>query len=142
MNSLAQTLNHDLESTVAFRLLSDLGRRMYFPRGIVAQAAEANAKAHRFNATVGMAYENGIPMGLPIVSSLVPALSTAESVAYSPTSGVPALRELWLAQMKEKNPSLKNTPTSLPAVVPGLTAGITVTADLFAEPGDTLLLPP
>jgi len=141
MNSLAQTLNHDLESTVAFRLLSDLGRRMYFPRGIVAQAAEANAKAHRFNATVGMAYENGIPMGIPIVSSLVPALSTAESVAYSPTSGVPALRELWLAQMKEKNPSLKNTLTSLPTVVPGLTAGITVTADLFAEPGDTLLLP-
>jgi hypothetical protein len=37
MNSLAVELNSILEGTVVPRLLSDLGHRMYFPKGIVAR---------------------------------------------------------------------------------------------------------
>lgn len=141
MNALASELNDQLEGTVVLKLFSDLGRRMYFPKGIVAQAAEANARAHRFNATVGMAYEGGSPMTLPVVRDLTGGLDTAESVAYAPTAGVPALRDLWREEISRKNPSLGEVPTTRPAVVPGLTAGIGAVADLFAEPGNVLLLP-
>ena len=57
MNALAEELNEALAGTAAERLLSDMGKRMYFPKGIVSQSAEADERAHRFNATIGMAYE-------------------------------------------------------------------------------------
>ena len=141
MNALAQQLNETLDNTVAARLFSDLGTRMYFPKGIVAQAAEAKSRANRFNATVGMAYEAGEPMRLPAISEAFPTLSPAESVAYSPTAGSRALRDAWKEQIVQKNPGLSDATFSLPIVVPGLTSGISVAADLFAEPGDTLIVP-
>ncbi len=141
MNSLAVELNAALEGTVVPRVLSDLGLRMYFPRGIVAQAAEAKEKAHRFNATVGMAYADGHPMTLPLIRELTNGLPSEESVAYAPTAGIPALRDRWKTEMLRKNPSLDGVATTRPAVVPGLTAGLAVVGDLLAEPGDTLLLP-
>lgn len=141
MNSLAGALNTTLDGTVVARLFSDLGRRMYFPKGIVAQAAEAKQKAHRFNATVGMAYAEGEPMTLPLIRELTAGLPTEESVAYAPTAGVPALRDRWATLMRTKNPSLGDVPTTRPAVVPGLTAGLAVVGDLFVEPEDMVLLP-
>ncbi|MDA3949119.1 MAG: aminotransferase class I/II-fold pyridoxal phosphate-dependent enzyme [Spirochaeta sp.] len=141
MNPLARALNDTLANTVVARVFSDLGRRMYFPKGIVAQAAEAKSKATKFNATVGMAYADGAPMTLPLIRELTGNLPTAETVAYAPTPGVPALRDAWKEQMLAKNPDLADVPTTRPMVVPGLTAGITMTADLFTGSGDTLLLP-
>lgn len=141
MNKLASELNTALQGTVAFRQFSDLGRRMYFPKGIVAQAAEAKGKATKFNATVGMAYKSGKPMTLPLIDEMTGDLSSEEAVAYAPTAGVPALRDAWKAQMLKKNPSLEDLQTTRPTVVPGLTAGITTIADLFTEPGDILLVP-
>ena len=38
MNELAQELNDALAGTTAGSLLSDMGRRLYFPRGIIAQS--------------------------------------------------------------------------------------------------------
>ena len=61
MNALAEELNKALAGTVAERLLADMGRRMYFPKGILSQSAEADARANRMNATIGMAYEGGAP---------------------------------------------------------------------------------
>jgi len=141
MNSLAVALNDVLEGTVVPRVLSDLGRRMYFPKGIVAQSAEAKEKAHRFNATVGMAYADGHPMTLPLIRELTGELPTEESVAYAPTAGVPALRDRWRQEMIRKNPALEGVITTRPSVVPGLTAGLAVVGDLFADEGDVLLLP-
>lgn len=141
MNQLASDLNAALKNTVVDRQFSDLGRRMYFPKGIVAQAAEAKQKATKFNATVGMAYAAGVPMTLPLIEELTGELTPAESVAYAPTAGVPALRDAWKRQMIRKNPSLEGVKTTRPTVVPGLTAGITTVADLFTDPGDVLLLP-
>ena len=56
MNNLALELNKSLEGTSLISLLSDLGKNFYFPKGIVAQSAEAKKYAKRYNATVGMAY--------------------------------------------------------------------------------------
>lgn len=141
MNNLAVELNSQLEGTVAARMFSELGKRMYFPKGIVAQAAEAKQRAHRFNATVGMAYQGGDVMTLPLMRELTAPLGPSESAAYAPTAGVRALRERWKAEMEQKNPSLQGKPTTLPAVVPGLTAGISLIAALFADTDSVLLLP-
>jgi aspartate/methionine/tyrosine aminotransferase len=141
MNALAEELNKALAGSVAERLLSELGRRMYFPKGIVAQSAEAGEKAKRFNATIGMAYEDGSPLILDSIRDGLPTLSAGEAVAYAPTAGVMALREAWLDALYRKNPSLSGCRFSLPVVVPGLTAAISLVVDLFLDPGDELVMP-
>ena len=141
MNPLAQELNSLLEGSVAGALLSDLGRRIYFPRGIVAQSAEAKKHAKRANATIGMALREGKPVYLQAIRSLIPDLDPEEIFPYAPTQGVEKLREAWKKEIIQKNPDIGNTPFSLPLVVPGLTAGISTLADLFAGPADTLVIP-
>lgn len=141
MNALAAELNQVLDGSAAGRLLSDLGRRMYFPRGIVAQTTEANQRAHRFNATVGMAFENGEPIMLPPLADLVSTMTPTEAVAYAPTPGVPELRALWMEQIRRKNPSLGRARTTLPMVTGGLTNGLFQVSELFADAGDALVMP-
>lgn len=141
MNTLAVELNKTLEETVIFRLLSDFGKRFYFPKGIVSQSAEAKKYATRFNATIGMATLGGKPMHLNSLKELIPDLPPEQIFSYAPTPGNPQLRELWLDDMIRKNPSLAGQNTSLPLVVSGLTHGISVLADLFAGPGDCVLVP-
>ncbi len=141
MNPLAEELNSILANTTAARLLSEMGRRMYFPKGILTQSAEATEKAHRFNATIGMAYEAGQPMMLDALRKALPSLSPAEAVAYASTGGVMALRKEWKASLSGKNPSLVGKSFSLPVVVPGLTAAVSYICDLFIQPGDSVVVP-
>lgn len=140
MNPLAQELNAVLDGTVAGRLLSSLGKRLYFPKGIIAQSAEAKKLGHRANATIGMAYEGGRPLILSAIADGMPTLSAAEAVAYAPTAGVEQARTAWLDAMVKKNPSVDPAKVSLPAVVPGLTAGISYVADLFLDEGTQILV--
>jgi aspartate/methionine/tyrosine aminotransferase len=140
MNSLALELNAVLDGTVAGRLFSGLGRRLYFPKGIIAQSAEAKKLGHRANATIGMAYEGGRPLILSAIANGMPTLSAAEAVAYAPTAGVEQARLVWKDAMGKKNPSLDISKVSLPVVVPGLTAGISIIGDLFLDETSTLIL--
>jgi aspartate/methionine/tyrosine aminotransferase len=140
MNTLAQELNTVLDGTTAGRLLSELGKRLYFPKGIIAQSAEAKKSAHRANATIGMAYEGGRPLILSAISEGMPTLSAAEAVAYAPTAGVEQARTAWKERMGVKNPSIDLGRISLPAVVPGLTAGISYVADLFLDQGTPIIV--
>ena len=141
MNEIAGKLNAELEGTIAGALLSERGRRLYFPRGIVAQSAEAKEQAHNLNATAGIAAAGGQPLFLPSIKEHLPHLKPAEIVSYAPTAGVPELRDMWMREMIQKNPSLAGKDTSRPVVVSGLTHGLAVLADLFIEPGDTVILP-
>lgn len=141
MNPLAKELNDILEGTTVFHLLSDFGKRFYFPKGIVTQSAEAKDRATRYNATVGMATLGSDPIFLNHVKGLVPGLTAGEMFPYAPTPGVPALRQAWKDEMLRKNPSLKGTPISLPLVTTGLTHGVSTVADLFLDPGDQILVP-
>ena len=141
MHSLAEQLNERLRDTVVEDLLSDLGKRFYFPKGIVAQTSEAKRYATKYNATAGMAYDHGQPMHLSTIRRHLPDLQPEEIFAYSTTSGESVLRELWQQEMVRKNPSLEGTTTSLPLVVSGLTHGISLMADLFADSGDVVVLP-
>jgi len=133
MNTLAHELNSVLDGTVAARLLSSLGKRLYFPKGIIAQSAEAKKLAHKANATIGMAFEGGRPLILSAVAEGMPTLSAAEAVAYAPTAGVEQARTAWKEAMVRKNPSVDAARVSLPAVVPGLTAGISYIAALVLD---------
>lgn len=114
---------------------------MYFPRGIVAQSGEAKQYAHRLNATAGIATQGGQPLFLAPIKENIPNLPPEEIFSYAATAGDPRLRELWLREMIEKNPSLKDKKTSLPIVVSGLTHGLSLLADLFVDAGDTVILP-
>jgi aspartate/methionine/tyrosine aminotransferase len=140
MNLLADEINAVLENTVAGRLLSDMGRRFYFPRGIIAQATEAKKSATLANGTIGMAYAGGTPMILSAIADNMASLSPEESVAYAPTAGVEKARTVWRDLLIQKNPSLNPEQMSLPVVVPGLTAGLSLTADMFITGGDRLIV--
>ncbi len=141
MHNIAEQLNEILKGTVVEDLLSDLGKRFYFPKGIVAQTAEAKRHATKFNATAGMAYDHGQPMHLSTIRRYLPDLQPEEIFAYSTTSGESVLRELWQKEMVRKNPSLEGKGTSLPLVVSGLTHGISLMADLFVDSADVVVLP-
>jgi aspartate/methionine/tyrosine aminotransferase len=139
MHSLADELNGVLDGTIVGRLFSRLGRRFYFPQGIIAQSAEAREHAHTANATIGMAYHNGRPLVLSAVSDNLPLLKSEEAVTYAPTAGVESVRRAWRDLLLKKNPSLPGEYLSLPMVVPGITAGISYTADLFLDEGQSII---
>jgi aspartate/methionine/tyrosine aminotransferase len=80
-------------------------------------------------------------MHLPAIRDRFQGLTPNELFAYAPTAGAPALREAWKKEMLAKNPALAGKLFSLPAVVAGLTHGISVAAELFAGRGDTVLMP-
>lgn len=141
MEPIAKELNTILEGTSVYELLSDMGRRFYFPRGIVSQAAEATAKAKRFNATVGMATDRGKPMFLPSIMSHISGLDPSEIFSYAPTAGIMKLRELWKNEIIRKNPSIGDSLISLPIVTAGLTHGISILADLFTGRGEKVVVP-
>jgi aspartate/methionine/tyrosine aminotransferase len=139
MNSLADELNSVLDQTVAGRLLSSLGRRLYFPRGIIAQSVEAKKSAYTANATIGMAYSRGQPLILSAIADSMPTLPPEHAVAYAPTAGVEQVRESWKNLIIQKNPSLPGGRIPLPVVTPGLTGGIFAIADLFLDQGGVMI---
>lgn len=137
----SEELNSLLRGTVVYDLLSTLGRDLYFPKGIVFQSAEAESGAYKFNATAGMAFDQGKPLILPAMQTHIPGIPPEETVPYAPTLGDPVLRKLWRTELLEKNPGLLEHSFSEPAVVPGLTAGVSLTADLFIDPEDSVFIP-
>ncbi|MBR1403425.1 MAG: aminotransferase class I/II-fold pyridoxal phosphate-dependent enzyme [Treponema sp.] len=139
LNPLAQELNDTLRGTVAGELLSDLGTRIFFPRGIISQGGEAKQFGKVANATIGTTIVGGKPAILPSVQKYAPELSSGEFVSYTPTAGNPDLRKKWKELMLKKNPGLVGKSISNPVVVPGLTAGISYLSDLFVDSNHPLL---
>lgn len=141
MNSLAVDLNTILKDTAAFELLSEFGKRFYFPKGIAAQSAEAKEKAKKHNATIGMAFADKEPMMVPSLRKFIPDLTPTEAVSYASNGGDAVLRKKWKEEIVRKNPGMGNSLTSLPMIVAGLTNGIAQLADLFTEAGTPVVVP-
>ena len=139
INPLAKELNETLSGSVVDALMSDMGKRLYFPNGIISQGGEAAKDAHFANGTIGMAVASGTPIELDSYKKNMPSLSPRETVAYAKTAGNPDLRALWKEKIIEKNPSLKNKQFSLPILVPGLTAVLSYVSDLFVDVDKPLL---
>ncbi|MEB6111476.1 aminotransferase class I/II-fold pyridoxal phosphate-dependent enzyme [Kurthia gibsonii] len=144
MHKLATELNQIIqnENPHVFEMLSDLGKQMYFPtEGILSQSAEAKNKAFKFNATIGTAIEKGKPMHLKVIQDKLSAYNPSDLYPYAPPAGKPALRQEWRKKMLVDNPALEGQTFSNPIVTNALTHGLSITADLFADKGDTLIIP-
>jgi aspartate/methionine/tyrosine aminotransferase len=143
MNPLAVELNQAIEhcNPQILAMLSGVGKQLYFPKGILSQSAEAKEKAHRINATIGIAKEAGHTMVFDTVMASVHGIRASQSLTYAPSFGIPALRRQWQQEIFTKNPSLEGKSISLPVVTCGVTHGISVFADLWLDPGDMVILP-
>jgi aspartate/methionine/tyrosine aminotransferase len=143
LNPLAQALNARLEAVApeVLAMLSALGQRLYFPKGILSQSAEAAQKGKRFNATIGIATEGHEPMHLASIAKHLVEMDPAEVFSYAPPAGQLALRERWRDKLLAENPSLRDKRIGLPVVTSAITHGIALVGDLFIDPGDCILLP-
>jgi aspartate/methionine/tyrosine aminotransferase len=143
LNPLAKGLNAKLETAApeVLAMLSSMGRRLYFPKGILSQSAEAKQKATRFNATIGIATEGGGPMHLASAAKHLADLDPAEAFPYAPPAGQLALREQWRDKLLAENPSLGDKRVGLPVVTSAITHGLSLIGDLFVDPEDCIVMP-
>ena len=133
MNPIAAQLNQTIKAGAphVYDMLSDVGKKLFFPKGILSQSAEAKQKAHAINATIGIAKEGGRTMRFDSVVAAINAIPPSQSLTYAPSFGIPALRKQWQVDMVEKNPSLAGKTVSLPVVTCGITHGISTFADMY-----------
>ncbi|MFH1933001.1 MAG: aminotransferase class I/II-fold pyridoxal phosphate-dependent enzyme [Pseudomonadota bacterium] len=124
-----------------YEMLSNVGKELFFPKGILSQGAEAKEKAHKFNATIGMATEKGRTMHLSSVMAMISGLAPREALTYAPSFGIMPLRETWRNALYSKNPSLAGKEISIPVVTNAITHGLSVVSDMWVDPGDVIILP-
>ena len=143
LNPLAEQLNQVIktENPHLFDMLSDVGKALFFPKGILSQGAEAKEKAHRINATIGIAKEQTHTMALQTVIDFIGDIPPRESLTYAPSYGIPALRKMWQTMLFQKNPTLEGKAISLPVVTNGITHGVSTLSDVWVNPGDTVMVP-
>lgn len=143
MNPLAEELNATIKeaSPALWDVLSRLGRELFFPKGILTQTAEARQKAHKYDATIGIAREGGHAMSLKAVMDRLAGLTADQALDYAPSFGNAALREAWKEDMFVKNPLLAGKKISTPVVTSGITHGLTVAGEMFLDPGDVVVIP-
>ncbi len=143
MNPLAEQLNQEIAQSnpQLLEMLSVVGRQLFFPKGILSQSAEAKEKAHRINATIGIAKEQGGIMRFDTVMNSIDGIPASEALTYAPSFGIPALRKRWRKEIYAKNPSLEGKKISLPVVTCGVTHGVSIFSDIWLDPGDVVILP-
>ena len=143
MNPIAQDLNQIIEKGNPHlkEMLSEMGRNLFFPKGILSQSAEAREKAHKLNATIGIATERGGTMHFPSVMDSISSIRAKESLTYASSFGIQSLRKVWQDSLFKKNPSLEGKTISLPVVTCGITHAISMVADIWLDPDDVVILP-
>jgi aspartate/methionine/tyrosine aminotransferase len=143
MNPIAEELNTIIENgnPHVYDMLSSVGKNLFFPKGILSQSAEAKEKAHKFNATIGMATEKGDTMYLPSIMAMLNDISPAQALTYAPSFGIMPLREAWKEEIVRKNPSLAGKDISLPVTCNAITHCLSVVSDMWVDPGDVIILP-
>ncbi|ARJ18505.1 MULTISPECIES: aminotransferase class I/II-fold pyridoxal phosphate-dependent enzyme [Staphylococcus] len=141
MNPLAQNLNNELYqyNPEVLSMLSQLGKEMFYPKGILSQSADA--KSTKYNATIGMATDKDGKMYANELYGVFNHLSPDEIFPYAPPQGIEGLRTLWQEKMLKENPDLKSHMISKPIVTNALTHGLSLIGDLFVDTNDTILLP-
>jgi len=143
MNELAQKLNDDLIklNSNVYHLLSNLGKKLYYPKGILSQSTEASKKATRFNATIGIATENNVPMHFEHIQDTLQGYSPENVYPYAPPCGIFELRLEWKRKLLRDNPSLQDKNIGIPITTNALTHGLSLAADLFVDENDVIILP-
>jgi aspartate/methionine/tyrosine aminotransferase len=145
LSELASVLNSNLglDKCVAYRVLSERGRKIYFPhKGILGQSAEA--RGMEINATIGTAFEeDGTPLALPAVQKAfaMPEKIAQASFLYQPSFGKAQLRKKWGEKLLQKNKNFSGIKFSEPVVTAALTHALSISASLFVNPGETVIIP-
>lgn len=134
---LSSNLNRALSQHPALRrCLSPLGLRAAFSKGVPFQCQEA-ARVE-LNATAGQITDgHGQAAPLKSLKDQCSALDSNQAFLYSPLEGHTALTEAWAA----RQPGRKDHRTCRPILVHGLTQGLSITADLFADEDTDIILP-
>jgi aspartate/methionine/tyrosine aminotransferase len=143
MNPIAVELNELIkkDNPKVYEMLSDLGKSLFMPKGILTQSAEAKEKAYKFNATIGTATENGKPMYLDCIYEGLKAFDPKDLFPYAPATGKPELRAKWKEKMLKENPAMNGKYISTPIVTNALTHGLSIVADMFMDNGDYVVMP-
>lgn len=143
MNEIAQELNNQIQkgNPYIYELLSELGKNLYYPKGILTQSAEAKQKAYRFDATIGISTQEGNPMYLQAMHETLAAFQPKDLYPYAPPGGRADLRKVWREKMLEENPSLQGKTFGNSLVTNAITHGLSIIADMFVDPNDPLILP-
>ncbi|MBU8911671.1 MAG: aminotransferase class I/II-fold pyridoxal phosphate-dependent enzyme [Desulfobacterales bacterium] len=143
MNPIAQELNQTINGSNPhiFEMLSDMGKALYFPKGILSQSAEAKQKADKINATIGIAKEGNSVLSLSSITKYIKDIEPDNYLPYAPSFGIPALRNKWKTDLYKKNPSLENKKISLPVVTSGITHGVSILSDMWVNANDVIVLP-
>ena len=134
----ANRLNDRLDAAhpAAAACLSPLGRRLYYPKGIPAQAVEAANCS--LNATIGQVTDGDRqPLPPTARSRLVPNVDPRRAFLYAPSGGFEDLRRAWQHHVGTQGWA----PASPPVVTSGITHAISVVADLFTDEATTVLVP-
>lgn len=130
-----------LERSPVWRMLSEYGRRVRFlTDGVLGQTWEARERAYTFNATLGEYKSQGQDVCLETLHRKLKAYPAAEVYPYTKPGGLPRLRECWREKALRENPAMGDKEISLPLVCGGLTHGLSLTAELFLDPGDPVIL--
>lgn len=143
MNPIAQELNNTIKQAAphVYEMLSDMGKNLFFPEGILTQSAEAKLKAHRINATIGIARQGSCVLSLPSVTKYITEIEPDNYLSYASSFGLLELREKWLKELYVKNPSLGGTAISLPVVTSGITHGVSILSDMWVNANDVIVMP-
>ncbi|MCP4670670.1 MAG: aminotransferase class I/II-fold pyridoxal phosphate-dependent enzyme [Desulfobacula sp.] len=143
MNPIAQELNEIINESNPhiFEMLSDMGKQLFFPKGILSQSAEAKQKADKINATIGIAKEGNSVLSLPSITKYIQNIEPDNYLPYAPSFGIPELRKQWKDSVYKKNPSLGQKPVSLPVVTSGITHGVSILSDMWVDCDDVIVLP-
>ncbi len=143
LHDIALQLNDTIIKTNkhVYEMFSEEGKRMYMPKGVLSQTAQAKFKKVKYNATIGIATENDQPMYLECIDRYFQNIKPIDTYPYAPSTGLKELREVWKDRLIEKNPLLKGKHISLPVTTIGITHAVTITSSLFINPGDTVLVP-
>ena len=123
-------------------MLSALGRRLYFPKGILSQGAEAKAKAkpherHHRHRHRGAARRCACPRWCGTSSISTPARpSTTRRRPGGPACASAGARSCWPRTRRcAASASVSRSSTQ------AITHGLALAGELFVDPGDSLLLP-
>ena len=136
----AQENNNQLRAInpMLFSALSSCGERAFFPKGIPFQAGQS--KNCRVNATIGQITDGmGNPLLLAPLAEKLVDLTPKDAFLYSPVCGRDLARNAWHAKHLREDARIETV--LLPMVTLGICHAISMGAELFVNPGDTLIIP-
>ncbi len=153
LNPIAIELNKTIEqeNNTVFGMLSDFGRRMFFPKGILEQSKKVSVKNPRLKATLGMAVNDGDLLTYDYAAELSGQcnkensdeflLTRKDIYSYEQVSGRKELIDLWTKKILNDNFDLNKDDISTPLPVTGITHGLFVFSDLFICEDDQIVVP-